>query len=257
MRSSTWPTISSVFIAVFCIYALTAWHPMALTTSSNPKAENAFFSNLHYREYDEKGELKNQFEATKFSLLIDKEMLFWKPRFSILTDDHTPWTATSEKGQGYNNGEKIELTGNVHLTQWPTAQYPKTDITSNTLWIFPKKSFASTTDHIQINRPGMQVSGKGMQANLKNNHFILQKETTGFYTPSPKDAPYHFQSQSIHFNSTKKIAVLEKQAKIKQGNDTLHGDYVLYDIKKGLIKTKPLSAHHKTIIHLEPQKTEG
>ncbi len=323
MRSSLWPNILSLFVVVFCIYSLTAWHPLSRDENSKTVRENAFFSNIYFREFNEKGELKNQFNSIKLSILSNKEVLFTKPNFLLITTDHTPWTASSEKGIGYNNGEKVQLTGSVHLTQFPTAQSPQTDITTTSLWLFPKKSYATTDEVIHVDRPGMKISGKGMQADIKNDYFTLQRETTGFYSPSEKEQAYQFQShsmqyngknhtatyfqdvhiakatekidgdtvtvhtgasneihdlvalgnpahyqsiqkdkpdplnasaQSIRYNAKQNIAILERNAKVTQGKDELNGEYVWYDVKKGIAKTKAAASKNKTVILLGPDK---
>jgi lipopolysaccharide export system protein LptC len=321
MRSSFWPNLIPFFILVLCIFSLTAWHPRASDKNSKTVRENAFFSHIHFRQFDEKGELSNQFYAEKLSLLSDKRAIFSKPNFVMATTDHSPWIATSRSGISYDNGKKIVLMGSVHLIQAPTPTSSKTDITANLLWLFPRKNIATTPEFIQIEQPGTSIKGQGLFADLKKNYFSLKSQTSGFYTPAPNEEPYQFQSHSMHYdrkkhmtvyikdvnitkasekiqgdivtvhtgpkneiqnlvalgnpahyqsipknkpepldafaqsiqlNSKQNIAILKKNAKVTQGKDTLMGNYVWYDTKRGIAKTKPTTVGDKTVINLEP-----
>lgn len=322
MRSSFWPHLIPFFLLALSIYTLTAWQPHARNQQAKTVQESAFFSHIHFRQFNEKGELNTQFSALRLSLLSDKQAFFTKPQFLLITADHSPWTAISDRGKSYNNGEKVELMGSVHLIQSPTPSSPKTDIRTASLTLFPKKNLADTLEPITVDRPGMKISGKGMNADLKKNIFTLKSETKGFYAPNDSEEPFQFQShsmqyngknhiatyrhevhiskanekiqgdtilvhtdehneiqnllalgnpahyqsdpknnskaldataESIHFDAKQNIAILRKNAKVRQGEDTLKGDYVWYDVKQGLAKTKPTSKDGKTIIHLEPK----
>lgn len=261
MRSSVWPNLISFFIIVFCIYLLTTWHPHSLENDSKTLHENAFFSKIHLQQFNEKGELSTQFHALRLSVLSNNETLFSKPIFSLLGNG-SGWTATSDQGNGYNNGEKIKLSGSVHLTQLPSAQSPQTDIfTQRPLWIFPKKSFARTREKIQIIRPGeqSQLQGDSISVHAGPNNEIQNLVAVGkpaHYKSIEKGKPAPLEASAglIRFNVQQNIAILEKNAKVTQGKDGLRGDYIWYDAKRGLTKTKSTVAQHKTVITLEPQK---
>lgn len=226
MRSSYWLNLILASLVVISIYSLTAWKPHVAIDRSKTPHEKAFFTNIHFQQFNEKGELNKQFVASKFSILSDQKAFFSKPIFSMMTTDHTPWTASSKTGMSYNNGEKIELIGSVHLTQWPTSTSPKTDITTASLWLFPKNNLASTAEIIHLDRPGMKISGKGMHADLKKNIFSLESQTAGFYQPNNQEPPYQFQSRSMQYNGKNHVATYRDNVHVSKMGEKIDGDTV-------------------------------
>lgn len=216
MRSGMWINLSSALILLFCIFALSLWKPASHKNLDTAQKEKAFFTHLHLQQYDEQGNLKSDLHTERLGLFDNQEMRMEKPIFFFKAQDNTPWTAQSEKGFGFNNGERVFLLGHVHLIQWPAGKNPRTDIQTHSLNFYPKKSFANTADIIRIQQAETQIQGQGFHADLKKNTYTL-----------------------------------EKRASIKKGDNTLHSDHLTYDRKTGQMQATPL-AHHRTVINLEP-----
>ena len=54
---------------------------------------------------------------------------------------------------------------------------------TETLLLYPERSFATTDDKVIIRQQGIYIEAKGLEADLNNNRLILKNNVTSIYEP--------------------------------------------------------------------------
>lgn len=252
MRKSVWLTFMIILIVVACTLLMLKWRNILNLQESNKIHKVAYFSDINYQEFNNNGQIKNHYFATEATVYSDKTSQFVKPNFLIYTENRVPWKTTSDRGNSSDNNQTIHLIGNVKMHQLATPNNPETRIDTASLWIYPKKSLATTKRFVSVRRPDMHVSGIGMRADLKNNQFQFFADTRGQYTDQANNPPYQFKAGSLKYNGKIHQVHYRDNVQIQQSNTLLQGQDVVVDTdpKTNQVKTitalgKP--AHYKKL----------
>jgi len=159
-----------------------------ITENKTPNGVNAFMTNPFYKDYNKKGQIHSQLQATRMQHYFGQDTsIFTNPKILIYTDERIPWHITSEYGRSQQGTQKVFLYENVKLFQPQLPNHPKTTILTSELTIYPNRSFAKSDKKVKIKQPGTVVNGKGITADFKTSIFTLVSNSRGIYQPTAKN----------------------------------------------------------------------
>ena len=126
------------------------------------------------RQYQLIAESMEQFLAQNHNLMIQPDVTFYR-------DQKASWTTSSAEAVSDGSGEELHLTGNVLIQQRGVEQ--GATLETETLLLYPERSFATTDDKVIIRQQGIYIEAKGLEADLNNNRLILKNNVTSIYEP--------------------------------------------------------------------------
>ncbi len=159
-----------------------------------PPKEAQFPSNILFnavnRHYDDEGQLSSEFTASEsryFQVNPKKRTArdyadLTKPSLTLHSTSAPPWYITADTGKAKNNGELIQLWGDVHIWQID-AQGQKQELTTPYLVVKPKDQYAETDKPVMITSPGNQTQAVGMKAFLEDDTIKLLSNVRGVHKP--------------------------------------------------------------------------
>lgn len=100
----------------------------------------------------------------------------------IYQEDGAPWYITAQEGRATHKGERIELSGNVHMHQTHPSK-GVTELFTDKLIYFTQRQFAETQAPVKIITPSGVTTAVGLTADIKAELFTLKKNVKGIYEP--------------------------------------------------------------------------
>ncbi|MBB3169152.1 LPS export ABC transporter periplasmic protein LptC [Simiduia aestuariiviva] len=153
------------------------------------KAPAFFMTDFVSSQYDENGRLSQQLRGLRADHFQPKGKasakdytLVQQLKADIYNPDQAPWHIVADKGRATHRGDRIELTGNVHLFQKDPVK-GVTELFTNKLIYFTKRQVAQTNAPVKIVTPQGVTTAKGLKANIKTEQFTLTKKVKGIYEP--------------------------------------------------------------------------
>ncbi|MEA3405176.1 MAG: LPS export ABC transporter periplasmic protein LptC [Pseudomonadota bacterium] len=109
-----------------------------------------------------------------------KQSDFTQPRITLTQADETLFIQ-SETGHSVNDSQ-IELNGKVVVMQIDKTRQNKTLKTEHITYN-PNTQIISSDQHVEISQPNSLMTGTGLKADIKNNHYQLLSNVKGEYRP--------------------------------------------------------------------------
>ena len=143
---------------------------------------NAFIHKVDYYQYNDKGDLHSHL-VSPFIIYFsyNNSFYFTLPYCLIYTSQHIPWVISADRGKSQNAIESIYLWDHVKIHEPSQSKKLETIITTNSMIIFPNRSFAHTDQPITIVRPDSVIKATGMTTDLKNGIIHLLSHIQGIY----------------------------------------------------------------------------
>lgn len=118
----------------------------------------------------------------------DNSMKLQQPVFSFYENNIERWTASANEALIFQETQKIYLTGNVIMNQFPKQKEKTTPIqlTSNQLTIEAKAKIAHTKSKIKLIQGNNQIEGVGMRADMNKNKIEFMSKTRSIYVSPEK-----------------------------------------------------------------------
>lgn len=117
-------------------------------------------------------------EAENLSHFPDTRILVTNPHLTLYQETGNPWEVTSRTGALDDQGDLVQLSGDVHLFR----QGPEpADVVTQTLRIQPPIHYAETDDPITFTSSQGRVNAVGMQAWLEEQRVLLRSRVKGIY----------------------------------------------------------------------------
>ena len=172
-------------IVVAGLYAFIQWDDwfsdksIPLSAANQPDlialtVQQSSFNDHGERQYQLKAESMLQFLETNRNLMIKPDITFYQDRVPS-------WTTTAKEAVSDNTGEALNLSGNVTIRQ---QNVPKSaTMETDTLILYPEKSYATTEDKVIIRQQGIYIEAIGLDADLNHNRITLRKNVTSIYEP--------------------------------------------------------------------------
>ncbi|SFD30339.1 LPS export ABC transporter periplasmic protein LptC [Pseudoalteromonas denitrificans] len=177
--------LSALFISIM----LWLWYPYLTADSkkSDITPEIEVFPDytanaLKQTVFDKKGNISHKVTAKKMELYQDLGFThFTEPTFTLFSESDI-WTISAAEATLYENNDdrKLILEQNViAINQNPTSMVQK--ITTEQIEVYIQNSTMHTDHLTKMIGPNLSISGKGLNANLKNETLELINHTQTIY----------------------------------------------------------------------------
>lgn len=141
--------------------------------------EQSNFDEHGNKEYDIKAESMLQYLEADHNLMI-------RPNITLFQDKVATWQTSSAEAVSDNEGEQLNLSGNVVIKQVNYADKGLKEaptLETDTLLLMPRKSYATTDDKVVIRQTGVYIEAIGLEADLNTNRITLKEKVTSIYEP--------------------------------------------------------------------------
>lgn len=113
-----------------------------------------------------------------------KSMTLDTPLFLVPDRHGAYWEVRAQRGLVPDDGKHLTLHGNVVATS-PADAPPPTRIETQELNLFPSDNRATSTRAVTVTRPGLTITGHGLQADF-NRQQVAVNNPRNRYVPSPR-----------------------------------------------------------------------
>ncbi len=132
------------------------------------------------RKLDENGRLKYTLKATDVRHYPDDDTTdLLNPNVVYQYVRKPPLTISSERGHVSEDGDRIDLTGNVHLYRPPSGRDEELTARMPDLTVFPDDERAFTKSPVVITRGNSWLKGVGLKVDNRAQTYILESQATG------------------------------------------------------------------------------
>lgn len=153
--------------------------------------KNANQQNLSYTatqvnviKTNETGQLESKVSADHLQYWIEDKHSELKVLNSLWYKQGQPYaTFKADQAQGFNDNEKIVMSGNIVGQKLPDANQPLMTFTTNVLTGYPKLHTVETDQPVVIQSAQGQMTSQGLKANLESGDFNLFR-IRGQYKPA-------------------------------------------------------------------------
>jgi LPS export ABC transporter protein LptC len=108
---------------------------------------------------------------------------FEQVQMSFRDADGQTWKGRADRGELTTDTGKIELTGDVHVNGLLPGSAQLADLATEKLSVDTHESIISTSEPVAVNSTGRQLRSKGLLAELKSHHLVLESNVRGTLTP--------------------------------------------------------------------------
>ncbi|CAL7960394.1 Lipopolysaccharide export system protein LptC [Gammaproteobacteria bacterium] len=169
--------ITIVLLAIFSSVSILALLEAKKITSSHTNAADApdfFMTNTTYVQFDQNGNVNNQFYASKIiHFTSNNNYTFDNPRMKMYNTNEQPWDITANKGRSEGGKSKVYLWDNVKVVQTASHETTDFDITTTSLTVYPNIKFAETSDGVIIIQGKSIAKAVGAKADFKSGTVSL------------------------------------------------------------------------------------
>lgn len=180
--------VSGILIIIIIILIKQQDNDKPLQLAQNDTQE--YMLGLKLYDYNEQGALKNFISAVAWKFTSNKrQSLITKPDVTIYKYPNYLYNIQAESGhvihkELHDQSDLIKLTNNVRVKQQYLDNSSKKSgftLTTEYLEITPETGLATTDQYITIYKPGLMITGIGMNANLKLNQLEIHKDVQTKY----------------------------------------------------------------------------
>jgi LPS export ABC transporter protein LptC len=93
------------------------------------------------------------------------------------------WKSRADEGQLIADTGKVDLAGNVHVNGVLPGSAQMADLSTEKLAVDLHENIIRTAEPVTLNSPGRELKSKGMTAELKERHLVLESAVRGLFTP--------------------------------------------------------------------------
>lgn len=137
---------------------------------------------IQQTRFDDSGERQYQLSAESMLQYLEANRnLMIRPDITFFQDRKPSWTTTASEAVSDSTGEALNLTGNVVIQQKGVDKAATME--TETLKLFPEKSYATTDDKVIIRQEGIYIEAIGLDADLNDNKMTLRTNVTSIYEP--------------------------------------------------------------------------
>ena len=108
---------------------------------------------------------------------------FEQVQMSFRDTDGQTWKGRADRGELTTDTGKIDLTGDVHVNGLLPGSAQLADLATEKLSVDTHESIINTSDPVSLISPGRQLRSKGLLAELKEHHLVLESNVRGTFTP--------------------------------------------------------------------------
>ena len=137
--------------------------------------EQQSFDELGKREFVLHAESMLQYIASNRNIMV-------KPIITFFGEQEASWQTSAASATSDNEANKLHLSGNVTVVQQGVREAAVLE--TETLELYPRRSYASTDDKVIIRQTGVYIEAVGLNADLNENRITLRQNVTSIYEPA-------------------------------------------------------------------------
>lgn len=147
---------------------------------------DAIVTNLQQQTYADDGQPSYSMSAGRASQFTEKNITQLTDLHVILFSSGTPsWHLDAHSGLSVDNGDIIELMGDVSIKQDAERYTLPITLLTHSLRLSPKKEYAETHEPVTILQGTGLTQATGMQVNIKEGEIVLLSEVKSRYETTP------------------------------------------------------------------------
>ncbi|QIL88371.1 LPS export ABC transporter periplasmic protein LptC [Microbulbifer harenosus] len=153
------------------------------TQQEHSKAADLIIRDARTRHFSLEGTLAYEVDAervTFFQFARRDRADLTEPRMVFYQGEDTKWRTESHTGVAYDNGQKVELEGDVSIMELPQ---PGITLRTEKITIKPREEFAETDKVVTITDGANRTTGKGLRADLKQDKVEILSNVESSYEP--------------------------------------------------------------------------
>jgi LPS export ABC transporter protein LptC len=112
----------------------------------------------------------------------EDRLLLEQVRIEYQPANEVPWVITAGNGSAPKDGSRLELGGGVEIHSQPTDGSKPVLISTRELTFEPESSIATSVQRTELRVGDWQVSGTGLNANLKDERLKLESQVHGKFS---------------------------------------------------------------------------
>ena len=191
-----------IYISLICILTagvVVLWdtrpellNPLAGLESPFERFPSAVLHDAHTSHFDDDGELSYEFDAVTLKhFRVDTStssredyVLITAPKLTLYGEP-TPWYVTAKHGKVMHQGEQLVLWDEVKVWQSANGQEgdDKTELTTETINIFPTQRLISTDAKVHIVGPTGTLEAEGLEVDMISQRIKLFANVRGQHEP--------------------------------------------------------------------------
>jgi len=187
MKPKTPLILTSLVLALFALgtFAYARWdqwfHREEIMSEDYEQPDMVAIS-LQQLSFDEQGNKEFLLDAqSMLQYLSSDRNIMVKPTITFFAQQQPSWKTSALNATSNTDASQLHLSGNVVIEQQGVKD--AAILETDTLVLYPRKSYASTDDKVEIRQHGAYIEAQGLDADLTNNRIILRKNVTSVYEP--------------------------------------------------------------------------
>jgi len=187
MKPKTPLILTSLVLALFALgtFAYARWdqwfHREEIMSEDYEQPDMVAIS-LQQLSFDEQGNKEFLLDAqSMLQYLSSDRNIMVKPTITFFAQQQPSWKTSALNATSNTDASQLHLSGNVVIEQQGVKD--AAILETDTLMLYPRTSYASTDDKVEIRQHGAYIEAQGLDADLTNNRIILRKNVTSVYEP--------------------------------------------------------------------------
>lgn len=189
-------TAGILLLALAIFYSARYWPqrlPM-IPESVAPVTEDArpdyVITDFHAIDLDESGRIRYELTATQLAHfgtpqradLTAPDMIFYRDNHAE-AGERPPWQLTARNGTLSESGKRLDLAGNVRVARLVAEDSDGMTMETEQLTVYGDREFAQTSRPVALRAAQAQLTGTGMDIDLKHGQLNLHTRVRGHYDP--------------------------------------------------------------------------
>ena len=116
----------------------------------------------------------------------DDTIVITRLNLAMYRKDLPPWTAQANQGVVYEEGERVELSGEVELYRPATGRDESLTLKTTQLTVYPRREYAETDAAVTITGDRSETQATGMRLDMQQGLLELLADTRGTYEITPR-----------------------------------------------------------------------
>lgn len=182
---------ASVVLLLILLVGSVVWlvKPQRQSESNLVKSPQEYMKNLAITHYNEQGAIKDKIYADYWAYVPEEKISnIEQPKIQINKPNKTVWFVVADRATAHqpNIGkvERIDLIRNVHLSRPKASAVEPVDVATQWVTYYPDNEFVTTDDFVTISKPGLDISGTGLNGYLDKSWLELLSNVSTTYTSS-------------------------------------------------------------------------
>jgi lipopolysaccharide export system protein LptC len=152
------------------------------TPQQQTQAADLVIRDARTRHYDQEGTLAYRVDAERITFFQferrDRADLT-EPRIFFYQDKEPKWRTESRTGVAHNNGQRVVLQGDVHISELPEPG--GIQLRTESITIKPREEYAETDKLVTITAGQNRTQGKGLRAYLNQDRVEILSQVKSSY----------------------------------------------------------------------------